>query len=70
MIEKISVLIITRNREKMLENSLNSLIAQTRMPDEVIVVDNASTDDTKEVINKFTQKLNIVSLYQPKISIS
>lgn len=59
MTEKISVLIITRNREKMLVNCLNSLVLQTRIPNEVILVDNASTDNTKKVILSFKKKLPI-----------
>jgi len=66
---KISILIITRNREKMLERCLNSLVAQTRLPDEVIVVDNASTDNTKKVILSFRKKLPIIYVQELKIGI-
>lgn len=59
MTEKISVIIITRNRAEMLKRCLESLIKQTRLPDEVIVVDNASTDNTKKVILSFRKKLPI-----------
>lgn len=69
MIEKISVLIITRNRDKMLLGCLESLVKQTRMPDEVIVVDNASTDKTKEVILSFKKKLPIKYVVEKQIGI-
>lgn len=69
MNEKISVLIITRNREKMLANCLNSLLAQTRLPDEVIAVDNASTDKTKEVIFSFKKMLPIRYVVEKQIGI-
>jgi len=59
MTEKISVVIITSNRAKMLASCLNSLVIQTRQPDEVVVVDNASTDNTKETILSFKKKLPI-----------
>ena len=67
MIEKISVIIVTRNREKMLEGCLDSLVKQTRMPDEVVVVDNASTDNTKKVIFSFKKRLPIRYVYEKQI---
>ena len=45
----ISVIIVTRNRAEWLKDTLSSLAKQSRQPDEVIVVDNASADHTKEV---------------------
>ena len=69
MTEKTSVLIITRNRAKMLGNCLNSLLVQTRMPDEIIVVDNASTDNTKKVILSFKEKLRIRYVMENRVGI-
>jgi Glycosyltransferases involved in cell wall biogenesis len=45
----VSVVIPARNDAVMLERCLASLAAQTRRPDEVVVVDNGSTDDTRAV---------------------
>lgn len=64
MNEKISILVITRNREKMLANCLSSILLQTRIPDEIIVVDNASTDNTREIIFSFKKKLPIIRYVQ------
>lgn len=44
-----SVVIPSRNDAVMLERCLADLSKQTRLPDEVIVVDNGSTDDTVKV---------------------
>lgn len=52
-IMKISVLITTRNREKILKKCLASLIRQLRKPDEIIMVDNDSSDNTKEIVKSF-----------------
>ena len=43
----ISVVIVTLNRVESLRDTLLSLVRQERQPDEVIVVDNGSTDNTK-----------------------
>ncbi len=50
---KISICIPTFNRSDLLEKALKSVSVQTVKPFEVIVVDNASTDDTKEVVARY-----------------
>ena len=45
----VSVVIPSLNDARMLEQCLADLAAQTRAPDEIIVVDNGSTDDTAAV---------------------
>ncbi len=60
----ISVVIITRNRAEWLKDVLTSLTRQSRQPDEVIVVDNDSQDNTREVILGFSDRLNIKYVYE------
>lgn len=45
----LSVVIPCRNDAGMLAVCLRALAAQTRLPDEIVVVDNASTDNTRQV---------------------
>ena len=55
----ISVVVITLNRAEWLKDTLDSLVRQTRQPDEVIVVDNGSQDNTEGVVSSFANKLNV-----------
>ena len=47
-----SVIVCARNESRYLPACLHSLLAQTRPPDEVLVIDNASTDNTREVAER------------------
>lgn len=50
---KISVAMATYNGEKYLQEQLDSLARQTRLPDELVVSDDASTDRTREILGDF-----------------
>lgn len=50
---KISVVIPAYNEETRIASCLESVLNQTRPADEVIVVNNNSTDDTPKVVSKF-----------------
>lgn len=46
---KLTAIVCAYNEERLLPAALHSLLAQTRVPDEILVVNNASTDGTREV---------------------
>jgi glycosyltransferase involved in cell wall biosynthesis len=46
---KISVIVCAHNEAEYLPACLHSLLAQTRRPDEILVINNASTDETRAV---------------------
>ena len=48
---KISVIIPTFNRYKMIGRAINSILEQTYKPYEIIIVDDGSTDETKHLIH-------------------
>lgn len=48
--ESVAVVVVTYNRADLLVGMLAGLAAQTRAPDAVIVIDNASTDHTPDVL--------------------
>ena len=53
----ISVTITTKNEEKNIENCIKSILEQSYKNIEVIVVDNDSTDKTKEIALRYTQNV-------------
>ena len=68
MHSKIAVIIPTFNRCTLLARALDSVYAQTRLPDEVCVVDDGSTDDTAEFVQRCYPQVNYV--YQPNSGVS
>jgi len=58
--EKISVALCTYNGELFLKEQLESIFKQTRLPDEIIVCDDCSTDSTLEILSNF-KKVSPVS---------
>ncbi len=62
---RISVVIPTYQHAATLARALDSLFAQTRQPDEVIVVDDGSTDATVEVLAPYRDRIKY--LYQDNL---
>ena len=59
----VSIIIPTYNNAEFLGKALKSVIDQTYGSWEAIVIDNNSTDETDEVVNKFQDtELNILKL--------
>ena len=48
--QKVTLIVITYNWPAALAQVLNSVARQTRLPDEVIVADDGSTDDTRQLV--------------------
>lgn len=53
----ISVVIPVRNRANIVGRTLDSIAAQTLAPDEVILVDNGSTDGTVDVLRRYPEAI-------------
>ena len=49
----VSAIITTRNRPQLLERAINSILCQTHQNIEIIIVDDASTDHTPELVEKY-----------------
>jgi len=67
---KVSVIVTVLNESNSIEALLESFLKQTKMPDEIIIVDAGSKDKTVEKIKKFknTHKLPIRLFIKPKIN--
>ncbi len=54
---RVSIIIPNRNHSALLPRSLGAMVRQTRQPDEIIVIDDASTDDSRDTIRGFMAQL-------------
>lgn len=57
----ISVVIPTYNRAGLVPRAIQSALAQVNATDEVLVVDDASTDNTREVVARFGERVRFVA---------
>lgn len=69
--QKVSLIVPFLNEEGNIKNTLNSILRQTRIPDEVIFVDNNSLDKTRDIIEDFIPlfKSKIFLVSEPKTGI-
>ena len=68
----VSAVVCTHNRADYLRKALRSLTEQTldRQRYEVIVVDNGSRDNTKQVVDEFASVPNLRYIYEPVLGLS
>lgn len=59
---KIDIIIPAHNEANFIGDTLQSLVDQTLLPNKVVVVDDSSTDNTSEVVEKFTAKYSFIEL--------
>ncbi len=60
--QKVSVVIPVYNRSQTIARAVDSVLTQTYAPDEVIVVDDGSTDRTLSVLKRYGSSIKLVSL--------
>ncbi len=62
----ISIVLCTYNGQKYLEEQLESLVNQTYPHLEIIISDDASTDETKKILDNYQQRQGFNIFYQPE----
>ena len=62
MTMRVSLVATTRNEADNIESFLDSIFSQTRIPDEVIITDGGSTDDTARAIASYSAAKHVVQL--------
>ena len=65
---KLSVVVLVYNGEKYLKTCLNSLVNQTLDNIEIILVDDASTDDSLSICKKYEQNFENIKIIRKKIN--
>lgn len=65
---KVSLISTVLNEEKNIEKFIDSIVKQTRKPDEIIIVDGGSKDKTYSILKKYSKKG--VKVFQKKGNIS
>jgi glycosyltransferase involved in cell wall biosynthesis len=61
---KVSVISTIKNEEKNIAVFLESLLKQTRMPEEIIIVDGGSYDNTYEILKEYSKKYPQIKVYR------
>lgn len=66
----VSVIATVLNEERSIAELLESLAAQTRRPDEIVIVDGGSTDRTRDILQSWAGRLPLRVLVVPGANIS
>ena len=59
---KVAVVSAVYNEEKHIGRLIESLLAQTRKPDEIVIVDDGSKDSTAEIIERYVKQYAVIRL--------
>lgn len=60
LMKSVSLIIPTYNRAYCLSEAIDSALGQTRQPEEIIVIDDASTDNTDQVLARYADRIRIL----------
>ena len=61
---RISVVITTYNGEKYFPEQIESILRQSRYPDEIIIVDDCSSDGTCRILEKLSPQNEIIRVFE------
>ena len=66
--KKVSVIMPIYNVDKYLDRSIDSLLRQTLEDIEIILIDDGSTDHSKEIIKKYQQRYPDAGITEVKVN--
>jgi len=66
----ISIIATVLNEGESIHRLMQSFLEQTRQPDEIVIVDGGSTDDTVAILERYSDRLPLHVLVEPGCSIS
>lgn len=66
-VKKLSVIVAAYNVEKYIDKCLNSLVNQTYKEMEILVVNDGSTDNTRDIIRKYEKNYKNLKLLDKKM---
>jgi glycosyltransferase involved in cell wall biosynthesis len=61
--KKVSVLISNYNHANYLHRCLNAIVNQSLTPDEVIIIDDCSTDNSREILENYASNYSYIKIY-------
>ncbi|HJO90632.1 MAG TPA: glycosyltransferase, partial [Anaerolineales bacterium] len=67
---RISLTITVHNEEANIRRLFSSILEQTRLPDELIICDGGSTDNTVAIMSEYSDQLPLTVLVRPGVNIS
>ncbi|MDD5679788.1 MAG: glycosyltransferase [Candidatus Omnitrophica bacterium] len=59
---KVSVIVPVKNEASSIAVLLDALLSQSRLPDEIVITDGGSTDNTVQIINSYAKKNDFIRL--------
>jgi len=59
---RLTVVMPTRNHAPYIRRALDSLVAQTRRPHRILVIDDASTDETPSILRTYAERYDFISV--------
>ena len=68
MLSKVSIYIPTKNRVKLLQRALSSVLCQNYYNIEILIVDDGSTDGTREYLYDLQNKYSCVKVFFNELS--
>ena len=60
---KISVAMCTYNGERYIAEQIRSILEQTQKPDEILICDDLSSDETRNILTKFASNNPVIKLF-------